>query len=181
MIRKAKKEGTDVTCETAPHYLILDDSALKEEGRYKMNPPLRDKSDREALVEGILDGTIDMIATDHAPHSTEEKGRGLSDSPFGVVGIETAFPALYTYLVKENIISLEKLVWLMAINPRIRFNLPLSNSFSVWDLNYKETVKGENFISMGKATPFEGMEFFGKNLLTVHNGKTVYKYSNNID
>ena len=110
LIRQAKKKGLDVTCETAPHYLILDDSDLKEEGRFKMNPPLRSKEDKIALIEGIIDGTIDMIATDHAPHSEEEKSKGLEKSAFGIVGIETAFPLLYTYLVKEKIITLEKLI-----------------------------------------------------------------------
>ena len=123
IIRQAKKEGVNVTCETAPHYLLLDDSCLKEEGRFKMNPPIRDRSDREVLIEGLLDGTIDMIATDHAPHSAEEKARGLEKSAFGITGIETAFPLLYTYLVEEGVISLDKLVELMAINPRKRFGI----------------------------------------------------------
>ena len=139
-IRRAKAEGVNVTCETAPHYLVMDDSDLCEDGRFKMNPPLRDKTDREALVEGIIDGTIDMIATDHAPHSAEEKSRGLAGSAFGIVGIETAFPLTYTKLVKENIISMEKLMELLVYNARKRFNIPLGESFSVWDLNDEFTV-----------------------------------------
>lgn len=174
LIRNAKKEGLDVTCETGPHYLILDDSMLKDDGSFKMNPPLRDRADREALVEGLLDGTIDMIATDHAPHSAEEKAKGLRDSLFGIVGLETSFQLLYTYFVKNNIISLERLVQLMSVNPRIRFKIPLLNSFSVWELDKKEIVDSKDFKSKGRATPFEGAEVFGKNLLTVHNGKAVY-------
>ena len=174
LIRRAKCDGVDVSCETAPHYLVFDDSYLQEEGRFKMNPPLRGREDREALIEGIIDGTIDMIATDHAPHSLEEKSKGLKDSAFGIVGLETAFPVLYTHLVKKNIISLEKLVELMAINPRQRFGLPLENSFSVWDLNEEYLINSDDFLSMGKSTPFENMKVYGKNLLTVHNGKIVY-------
>ena len=174
IIRKAKAEGLDVTCETGPHYLVMDDSMLREEGRFKMNPPLRDKSDREALVEGILDGTIDMIATDHAPHSAEEKSRGLEGSAFGVVGIETAFPILYTYLVKPGILSLERLVELLCVNPRERFGLPLGNDYSVWDLEAEYTVDPAEFLSMGKATPFEGWKVSGKCMATVCDGKTVY-------
>ena len=173
-IRQAKAEGVDVTCETAPHYLVMDDSDLCEDGRFKMNPPLRDKTDREALVEGIVDGTIDMIATDHAPHSAEEKSRGLAGSAFGIVGIETAFPLLYTKLVKENIISMEKLMELLVYNARKRFNIPLGESFSVWDLNTEFTVDPSEFLSKGRATPLVGMKLFGRNLLTVHNGKIVY-------
>ena len=173
-IRRAKAEGVNVTCETAPHYLVMDDSDLCEDGRFKMNPPLRDKTDREALVEGIIDGTIDMIATDHAPHSAEEKSRGLAGSAFGIVGIETAFPLTYTKLVKENIISMEKLMELLVYNARKRFNIPLGESFSVWDLNDEFTVDPNEFLSKGRATPLTGMKLFGRNLLTVHNGKIVY-------
>ena len=175
LIRQAKKEGVDITCETGPHYLVLDDSYLQEHGRFKMNPPLRDAKDREALVEGLLDGTIDMIATDHAPHAAAEKEKGLAGSAFGVVGIETAFPIMYTKFVTEGVLSLGRLVELMCDNPRRRFNLPVGNDFSVWDLNAKYTVDPKEFLSMGKATPFEGAEVFGKNLLTVHNGQIVYK------
>ena len=155
LIRQAKKRGVDVTCETAPHYLILDDSALEEEGRFKMNPPLRDKTDRQALIEGIQDGTIDIIATDHAPHGAEEKAKGLAGSPFGIVGIETAFPLLYTYLVRTGIISMEKLMELLVVNPRKRFGIPLGNEFSIWSME-KTVVDPEDFLSKGKATPFAG-------------------------
>ena len=140
-----------------------------------MNPPLRGKEDRAALIEGIKDGTIDMIATDHAPHSAEEKSRGLEKSPFGIVGLETAFPVLYTRLVKEGVITLEKLVELLALNPRKRFNIPLGNDFTVWDLNAKETVDPEKFLSKGRSTPFEGWELYGKCVLTVRDGQIVYK------
>ena len=174
LIRRAKAEGLDVSCETGPHYLVLDDSCLKEEGRFKMNPPLRSREDREALVEGIVDGTIEMIATDHAPHSAEEKAKGLEGSAFGIVGLETAFPVMYTKLVKTGVISLEKLVELMAINPRKRFGIPMQNDLSVWDLDAEFTVDPSDFLSKGKATPFEGEQLFGVNLMTVHNGKIVY-------
>ena len=174
IIRKAKAEGLDVTCETGPHYLVMDDSMLREEGRFKMNPPLRDASDREALVAGILDGTIDMIATDHAPHSAEEKSRGLEGSAFGVVGIETAFPILYTYLVKPGILSLDRLVELLCVNPRKRFGLPLGSDYSVWDLEAEYTVDPAEFLSLGKATPFEGWKVCGRCMATVCDGKTVY-------
>ena len=174
-IRKAKAEGVNITCETAPHYLVMDDSDLQEDGRFKMNPPLRSAADREALVEGIKDGTIDMIATDHAPHSAEEKAKGLSDSAFGIVGIETAFPLLYTKLVKTGEITLEKLIELMAVNPRKRFGIPMGNDFSVWDLSKEFTVDPEEFLSKGRATPLTGMKLFGRNLLTVKDGKTVYE------
>ena len=174
-IRKAKADGVNITCETAPHYLVMDESDLREEGRFKMNPPLRGKKDREALLEGILDGTIDMIATDHAPHSAEEKSKGLEKSAFGIVGIETAFPVLYTYLVREGIVSLDKIIDLLAINARKRFGIPLGNDFSVWNLEKKFTVDPKDFLSMGKATPFEGAELYGENLLTVCGGKIAYK------
>ncbi len=173
IIRKAKKEGVDVTCETAPHYLILNDGDLKEDGKWKMNPPLRSIEDQMALIEGIKDGTIDMIATDHAPHSIEEKSRGLEKSPFGIVGIETSFQLLYTYLVKKGVITLEKLIDLIAINPRKRFNLPF-NGYTVWNLNDESIIDSKDFLSKGKSTPFEGMHVFGKNVLTVCGGKKVW-------
>jgi len=175
IIRKAKAEGLDVTCETGPHYLILDDSHLQEDGRFKMNPPLRSKADRLALIEGIVDGTIDMIATDHAPHSAEEKSRGLEKSAFGVVGLETAFAAMYTHLVRPGIITMERLIELMADNPRKRFHIPLGLDFSLWDLNKAYTVDPDEFLSMGRATPFTGMELFGRCLLTVCDGKIVWQ------
>ncbi|MBE6911244.1 MAG: dihydroorotase [Ruminococcaceae bacterium] len=175
LIRRAKAEGLDVTCETGPHYLTMCDMDIGEEGRFKMNPPIRSSRDRDALVEGLLDGTVDMIATDHAPHSAEEKAKGLSKSAFGVVGLETAFAVLYTKLVKTGKMSLEKLVEVMSDNPRARFNLPVGSDFSVWDLENKFKVDPKDFLSMGKATPFEGEELYGKCLLTVKNGKIVYK------
>ena len=174
IIRKAKAQGIDVTCETGPHYLVMDDSMLQEDGRFKMNPPLRSAEDREALVRGIQDGTIDMIATDHAPHSAEEKAKGLEKSAFGVVGIETAFPICYTYLVKTGIITMDKLMELLVINPRKRFNIPLGNDFSIWDLEASYTVDPADFLSMGKATPFAGWTVQGKCMATVCDGKIVY-------
>ena len=175
LIRRAKAEGLDVTCETGPHYLVMDDSMLQEEGRIKMNPPLRSREDRDALIQGILDGTIDMIATDHAPHSAEEKSRGLEKSAFGVVGIETAFPILYTYLVKPGIVSLDKVVELLCINPRKRFNIPLGTDYTVWDLDAEYAIDPTEFLSMGKATPFAGWKVNGKCLATVCGGKVVYQ------
>ena len=175
IIRKAKAEGVDVTCETGPHYLVMDDSMLREEGRFKMNPPLRSREDRDALVAGILDGTIDMIATDHAPHSAEEKAKGLEKSAFGVVGIETALPILYTYLVKPGVLTMERLVDLLAINPRKRFGISLGCDYSIWDLNEEYIVDPAEFQSMGKATPFEGWKVNGRCLATVCDGKLVYK------
>lgn len=178
LIRKAKAAGVDVTCETAPHYLILSDKDMQEHGRFKMNPPLRDESDRLALIEGICDGTIDMIATDHAPHSAEEKGRGLEKSAMGIVGIETAFSLLYTHLVKKNIITLDKLVELMSVNPAKRFgfyNLIENGNFTVFDLNSKYIINPDDFLSKGRATPFEGYEVFGECLMTVSGGKIAWQ------
>ena len=175
LIRRAKAEGLDVSCETAPHYLLLDDSMLEEDGRFKMNPPIRAKADREALIEGILDGTIDMIATDHAPHSAEEKSRGLEKSAFGIVGLETAFPVLYTGLVKTGVLSLKRLVELLSIRPRRRFHIPLGNDFCLWDLESRGVIDPERFASMGRATPFAGMSVQGRCVLTVYQGKIVYK------
>ena len=177
LIRQAKAEGVNVTCETAPHYLTLDENDLQEEGRFKMNPPLRAREDRLALLEGLRDGTIDIIATDHAPHSAEEKARGLEKSAFGIVGLETAFPVLYTRLVKEGIISLEKLIDLIVVNPRKRFRIPLGDDYTVWNLSERFTVDPADFLSKGKATPFEGMELYGKCCLTVCGGKVVYQCS----
>ena len=174
LIRKAKAEGVDVTCETAPHYLVFNDMDLKEEGRFKMNPPIRSEEDRLALIEGIKDGTIDMIATDHAPHSAEEKGRGLEKSLMGIVGIETAFSVMYTKLVKTGIITLEKLIELMSVNPRKRFDLPVNDDICIFDLESEYTVDPQEFLSMGKATPFAGEKLFGVCKLTVCNNKIVY-------
>ena len=175
LIRKAKADGLDVTCETGPHYLVLDDNDLEESGSFKMNPPLRSEADRLALIEGIKDGTIDMIATDHAPHSEEEKSKGLAGSAFGIVGIETAFQIMYTNLVKTGVITLEKLIELLAINPRNRFNIPLGTDYTVWNLNADVIIKSEDFLSKGKATPFENTPVKSECVLTVCDGKVVYK------
>lgn len=174
LIREAKKQGADITCETAPHYLLLDETFLQEDGRFKMNPPLRSVKDREALIEGLCDGTIDMIATDHAPHSKEEKSGGLKNSLMGIVGLETAFPLLYTNLVKTNIITLSKLIELMSINPRERFSLPKTQDICIYDLSKKYIINSKDFLSKGKSTPFEGYEVYGENQLTIHGGKAVW-------
>ncbi len=165
LIRQAKKSGVNVTCETGPHYLMLDDSNLEEDGRFKMNPPLRAKEDRLALLEGIADGTVDMIATDHAPHSAAEKSKGLEKSAFGVVGLETSFPASYTALVKSGIISLEKLIDLMAVTPRKRFGIK-PQGYTVWKLSETFTVNPDEFYTMGRATPFTGMTLTARHVLT---------------
>lgn len=175
LIRKAKAEGLDVTCETGPHYLLLDDSCLQEDGCFKMSPPLRDKADREALLEGLADGTIDMIATDHAPHSAEEKGRGLEKSAMGIVGLETAFPLLYTELVEPGVISMERLMELLHDAPCRRFNIPTDTGFTVFDLNDTYRIDPADFLSMGKATPFTGWEVQGRCLLTAA-GETAVWY-----
>lgn len=175
LIRQAKARGVNVTCETAPHYLVLCDEDMQEDGRFKMNPPLRSREDKKTLIEGIKDGTIDMIATDHAPHSAEEKGRGLEKSLMGVVGLETAFPVLYTELVMKNIITLDRLVELMSFKPKERFGIDTNNDFAVFDISEAYKIDPEDFLSMGRATPFAGREVFGRCLLTVHNGKVVYK------
>ncbi len=174
LIRKAKNEGVNVTCETGPHYLIMDDSFLQEDGRFKMNPPLRSAEDRAALIEGIQDGTIDMIATDHAPHSVEEKSKGLDGSAFGIVGLETAFPLLYTYLVMENIITMDRLLELLVTNPRKRFGIPMGCDFSVWDLRQSSYIDPADFQSQGKNTPFTGWKVWGKCMATVCDGKLVW-------
>jgi len=176
IIRQAKKDGVDITCETAPHYLILNDLDLEDDGRFKMNPPIRSKADRLALIEGICDGTIDMIATDHAPHSIEEKSKGLAGSVMGVVGLETAFPVMYTHFVKTGVITLERLVDLMSLNPRKRFNIEQSeNDFTIFDLNCEYKINPENFKTMGRSTPFAGCSVYGKCMLTVKNSKIVWR------
>ncbi len=181
LIRRAKAEGLDVTCETGPHYLVLSDKDLQEDGRFKMNPPLRSEEDRLALIEGICDGTIDMIATDHAPHSAEEKGKGLKDSLMGIVGIETAFPILYTNLVKTKIITLEKLIELLHDNPCKRFGIGCDlkegnpADLTVFDLDYSYQIDTKDFLSMGKSTPFDGADVFGKCLMTISNGKIAWQ------
>ena len=175
LIRQAKAEGIDVTAETAPHYIILDDSKMEEDGRFKMNPPLRSPEDREAMLRGVLDGTIDMIATDHAPHSAEEKSRGLEKSAMGIVGIECAFSLLYTYLVKAGIMSMERLLELLVYNPEKRFGIKDEGSFTVFDLNKESVISPEDFISEGKSTPFIGHSVFGECVMTVAGGNVAYE------
>lgn len=179
LIRKAKAEGVDVTCETAPHYLIFNDMDLKESGNFKMNPPIRSEEDRQALIKGLQDGTIDMIATDHAPHGYDEKSRGLENSLMGVVGLETAFPVMYTYLVKKGIITLERLIELMSINPRRRFGITQTDDICVYDLQSEYIIDPCEFKSKGKSTPFDGMTVSGKNLLTICGGKAVWNITEN--
>ena len=181
LVRQAKVRGVRVSCETAPHYLLLCDEDMQEEGRFKMNPPLRSREDRAALIEGVLDGTIEVIATDHAPHSAEEKSRGLAGSAMGIVGLECAFALLYTYLVKPGVLSLERLVGLMSENPRRIFNLGGAletgqpADFTVLDLKGESIVDPETFLSMGRATPFAGWKVQGGAALTVVGGEEVYK------
>ena len=175
IIRKGKAAGLNISCETGPHYLVMDENDLQEDGWFKMNPPLRGTEDREALIKGIQDGTIDCIATDHAPHSAEEKAKGLEKSAFGIVGLETAFPLLYTRLVRTGVISLEALLKLLTTGPRKRFGLPETQDFTVWRLDEKFTVDPDEFLSMGKAQPFTGMELYGRCMLTVHDGKILYR------
>lgn len=175
LIRAAKRNGVDITCETAPHYLTLCDEDIREEGRFKMNPPLRSRADMEALIEGVIDGTIDMIATDHAPHSVEEKSRGLKNSPFGIVGLEIALPVMYTYLVKPGVITADRLTELLVYAPRRRFNIKDNGGFSVWNLNEEFTVDANDFLSCGRATPFDGARLYGINELTAYGGKVVYE------
>ena len=164
-IREAKRAGIDVSCETAPHYLVLDENDLIEDGRFKMNPPLRSRADREALLEGVADGTIDMIATDHAPHAAEEKAKGLAGSAFGIVGLETAFPVLYTRLIRTGFLT----------NPRERFDIPAEGSVTLWDLDRAETIDPEAFLSMGKATPFAGERVYGACVATLYRNQIVYR------
>lgn len=182
IIRKAKASGVNVTCETGPHYLTMCDKDLQEDGRFKMNPPLRSEQDKQALLQGVLDGTIDVIATDHAPHSQEEKSKGLAGSAMGVVGLETAFGVLYTKLVKTGFIPLTKLIEMMSVKPRQIFDLPGGKiaegevaDLSLLDLDKKWTVNPDEFLSMGRATPFEGWQLCGKNVLTVCKGEIVYE------
>ena len=174
LVRQGKKDGIDVSCETAPHYLLMDDSQLTEDGWFKMNPPVRDKTDREALLEGICDGTIEIVATDHAPHSAEEKAKGLEKSAFGIVGIETAFPLLYTYLVKSGTLTLDQLVKLLSDNPRKRFGIQSEPGRSIWNLEEEYAIDPDDFLSKGKATPFKGWKIFGRCIGTQYNGNTVY-------
>lgn len=181
LIRQAKKDGVNITCETGPHYLVMNDSMLKEEGRFKMNPPIRSKEDQKALVEGLIDGTIDVIATDHAPHTLEEKSKGLEKSLMGVTGIETAFPVAYTCLVKENVISLEKLMDVLHNNASRRFGIGNDiaegekANLCVFNLDEKIKVDDEFFLSMGKSSPFAGNEYYGKCKMTICDGNIVYQ------
>ena len=174
LIAKAKREGLDITCETAPHYLVFNDEDLKESGSFKMNPPIRSEVDRLALIEGIKNGTIDMIATDHAPHSAEEKSLGLEKSSFGIVGLETAFPILYTNLVQNDVITIQKLMDLLTFNARKRFKITSEVGFSVWDLDAEYQIDAKEFLSKGKSTPFSGQTVNGKNMLTVYKNKAIY-------
>ena len=180
LVRRAKAKGLRVSCETAPHYLLLCDEDLQEEGRFKMNPPLRSRADREALIGGILDGTIEVVATDHAPHTAEEKSRGLAGSAMGIVGLETAFPLLYKYLVLPGVITLEKLLGLMSENPRRLFGLEGgveegdAADFTVLDLGAQYRVDPEAFLSKGRATPFAGWDVQGRAVLTVVGGCEIY-------
>lgn len=175
LIRRAKARGVNVTCETAPHYLVFDDSMLQDSGRFRMNPPIRSASDRAALVDGLLDGTIDMIATDHAPHSAEEKSGGLAGSLNGVVGLETSFPVMYTHFVRTGLLSLERLAELMSIAPRRRFGLPLHpGDLTLFELDEEYTLDPADFKSMGRSTPFRGMRLFARCRLTAVGGKIVY-------
>ena len=178
LIRRAKAEGVDITCETGPHYILLDEGWLKEDGRFKMNPPLRSREDRAEILRGIIDGTIDMIATDHAPHSAEEKSRGLEKSAMGVVGIETCFPLVYTYLVKTGIITMERAVELLSENPRARFGIEGDRGFTVFKLGESKKIDPAEFLSKGKSTPFEGMSTEAECILTVYDGRAVYSKLN---
>lgn len=181
LIRKAKADGVDISCETGPHYLTMNDSMLEEDGRFKMNPPIRSEQDRLALIEGIKDGTVDMIATDHAPHSSEEKSRGLEKSLMGVVGLETAFAVCYTKLVKTGVISLERLIELLSVNARKRFGIGTKIAvgepadLTVFDLNEEYEINPKDFLSMGKASPFTGEKVFGKCKLTMVGGRIVWQ------
>ncbi len=174
-IRKAKASGIDITCETGPHYLTMNDTELMEHGRFKMNPPIRSEADRLELIKGIKDGTVDMIATDHAPHSAEEKSRGLEKSAMGVVGLETAFAVCYTELVLNGIITLPALAELLSVRPRERFGIKSDPGFTVFEVGEEYAIAPEEFASMGRATPFEGKTVKGRCLLTVYDGKAVYK------
>ena len=172
LIRDAKARGVDITCETAPHYLVFSENDVKDDGRFRMNPPIRTERDRLALIEGIKDGTIDMIATDHAPHSAEEKSKGLK-SLNGIVGLECAFPVLYTELVKKDVITLERLIELMSINPAKRFGIEI-DGYCVYDLKNEYKIDISEFKSMGKCTPFENKAVYGKCIATISQGKLVY-------
>ncbi|MBR0216745.1 MAG: dihydroorotase [Clostridia bacterium] len=174
IIRDAKRSGVDVTCETAPHYLLLNQRLIQDHGRFKMNPPIHTAEDQAARLEALTDGTVDMIATDHAPHSAEEKSRGFEKSLNGIVGLETAFPTLYSSLIGEEVLTLEALVGLMSEKPRERFGIPTCGDFSIWDLDSYYTINSARFRSKGRSTPFEGWPVMGRCLMTVHNGNVIY-------
>lgn len=181
LIRRAKAEGLDISCETAPHYLLLSDAELQEDGRFKMNPPLRGEADRLALIEALRDGTIDMIATDHAPHSAEEKSRGLEKSAYGITGLETAFPVLWTGLVEPGIIGRERLTELMSTAPARRFGIESGielgkpASLAVFDVSTTYTIDPAAFASKGRATPFEGRQVRGRCVLNICRGREVWR------
>lgn len=178
LVREAKARGAKVTAETAPHYLLLNDGMLQEDGRWKMNPPIRSVADQMALLAGVQDGTIDVIATDHAPHSAEEKSKGLAHSAFGIVGIETAFPLLYTYLVKTGMLTMDRLVELMSTRAREIMGLPMNESWATFDLDAHYTIDPEQFVSKGKSTPFAGWEVWGRCVKNEYKGKVVWEIEN---
>ncbi len=186
LIRKAKSDGLDVTCETAPHYLTISRDEIEDSGRFKMNPPIKGPEDRTALIEAVKDGTIDMIATDHAPHSMEEKSRGFEGSAFGIVGMESALPVMYTKLVAEGVITMEHLIDLMYANPRRRFSMDVCGiseellkpapTFTIWNLDESYEINPDKFMTMGRSCPFEGWNVRGRCMLTVINGKKVWEH-----
>ena len=178
LIRQAKKDGIAITCETAPHYLIFTDADLQEDARWKMYPPIRSKEDKLALIEGYRDGTIDCLATDHAPHSVEEKSRGLKNSANGIIGLETAFPAVYTYLIKTGEVSLERVIDSLVYAPRKIFSIPVnSKDFTIYDLEEEYIIDSDTFLSKARSTPFDGMNVFGKCVATIHDGNIVWEES----
>ncbi len=186
LVRKAKSDGLDVTCETAPHYLTISRDEIEDSGRFKMNPPIKGPEDRTALIEAVKDGTIDMIATDHAPHSMEEKSRGFEGSAFGIVGMESALPVMYTKLVAEGVITMEHLIDLMYANPRRRFSMDVCGiseellkpapTFTIWNLDESYEINPDKFMTMGRSCPFEGWNVRGRCMLTVINGKKVWEH-----
>ena len=180
LIRDAKRNGLDITCETAPHYLLITDDEIEDDGRFKMNPPIKTKRDRKVLTEAIIDGTVDMIATDHAPHSMDEKSGGFKKSAYGIVGLETAFPVMYTGLVRSGDMSMKRLMELMVYEPGRRFGIDGGSmeerpTFTLWDLEEEYMVDPKNFFSKGRSTPFEGWKVYGKCMLTVKEGRIVYQ------
>ena len=185
LVRKGKAEGLDISCETAPHYLTITRDEIQDHGRFKMNPPIKSATDRDALIEALQDGTIDMIATDHAPHSIEEKSKGFAGSAFGIVGLETAFPVFYTKLVETGCVSLEKAIELFYINPRKRFGIDVMTiseilsserpGFSIWDLDETYDIDPQQFLTKGRSTPFEGWTVKGRCIATYFDGRRGYE------